>query len=152
MLLIRYPAVDVLADLLSLAEQMHADSQYAHIPFDAIAMTDVLSHSFCYTQTHYVAAVIKEGKTVAGMIGLIEPYLFNRQYYVARDIGLFVTPNQRNAVFAKALINDFEDWAKQRGASDVVLGATAAVDFERTTDFYQRLGYSKFGCLSRKGV
>ncbi|WP_287602756.1 GNAT family N-acetyltransferase [Thiothrix sp.] len=150
---IRYPGNEALAKVVSMAKEMHGDSSYSHIKFSVQSVINHLA-SWCANPDRYYVAVYahSERGVVGGMIGKLETYWFGDGASVASDIGLYVTPSARGGIAAKALIGDFEEWALERGAANIVLSSTASREPLTAAKFYRRLGYKPLGFVTRKGV
>lgn len=146
----RYPDAGAMAEMIRLGREMHADSTYAHVPYDVDDMTQIMGNALACPERIYVAAAYRNGLVVGGMLGRIEPYYFNRAVKVASDMALYVTPDSRGGVGAKELIADFEAWARENGAVDVVLGSTASKTPAAAALLYERLGYGRLGFVTRK--
>jgi GNAT superfamily N-acetyltransferase len=59
----------------------------------------------------------------------------------AQDIGVYVVPEHRGSTAFPRLIYAFEDWAKQHGVTDLVLGVSTGILQDQTVCMYERMGY-----------
>lgn len=78
------------------------------------------------------------------MAGAVSEHPFSYKLF-AFDYGLFVLPRRRGSFTAAALVRAFERKAKSMGAADVRPGIMTDVHVSRTTEFYERLGYTQTG-------
>lgn len=149
--MIRYATPVDTAALLCLARMMHAESpRFHHLAFDAEKTAAMLGNLIENPQA--VALVDeKEGQIVGMMGGFVMEHLFGHDK-VAADIGLYVVPQYRGTSTAPRLLRAFEDWAKENGARDIVLGISTEVTAEATRGLYMKLGYEQSGYLMRKEI
>lgn len=85
------------------------------------------------------------GGLVVGMIaGYCVEHFFGPGKY-AGDLVVYVLPEFRGSSAAARLIRALEEWATAQGAGEILLGVSTEVDLERTSTFYQRLGYRESG-------
>lgn len=101
-------------------------------------------HSFFHVATH-------EGTVIGFMIGEVAPYGFHDTSF-AYDRLLYVSPDRRGGVAARMLINAFERWAQDKGASRILLGITTGTRTDATEAFYNKLGYNTVGVLTMKEI
>lgn len=115
--------------MVEMGRQFHAHSPYADVAFDADATADLLRR------------VIADGGAFvsdAGMIGgITSPLYFAPSHTVA--VELFWWSNGGG----RALREEFEAWARERGAYAVQMSALANGDAEAVDRNYTRAGYAK---------
>ncbi len=80
--------------------------------------------------------------------GIFENF-FNNQV-IAFDYSVYVLPDKRNGRTAIKLIKAFEQWAKENGASYCQIGITTAINQDKTSKFYQLLGFKPYGFQFQK--
>jgi hypothetical protein len=78
------------------------------------------------------------------LAGYITEYAFCSEL-VATDQIVYVIRRKRGTRAVLHLLKEFREWARQRGARELVLGITTGVDAERTGDLYRRLGFEFAG-------
>jgi GNAT superfamily N-acetyltransferase len=84
----------------------------------------------------------RDGKVV-GMVGLHVESYYEKDGPNARIMALVVGSEHRDREVGRALISAAEDWARQRGAKDIML-----TTHKRRTgahEFYRRMGYEATG-------
>lgn len=96
-----------------------------------------------------VLVAVKETTVVGFFYGILSSYPWS-PVYLAVDSLLYVTPEERGALYGVSLIRRYEAWAKQKGAVAVILSTASGVDEERTGKLYERLGFKKHGINHRK--
>ena len=82
-------------------------------------------------------------------VGLISSYYFGKDL-VANDCLLFVDKSKRGGVAAIRLIKRFQQWAFEKGASEVRPATSTGVQTEDTKKLYEALGYDTVGYVFRK--
>lgn len=84
------------------------------------------------------------GEVVGMMAGFALEHFFSTDI-TASDVVVYVVPEARGTSAAARLIRAFEQWAVDKGASEIMLGVSTEVHSERTAAFYGRLGYPHSG-------
>lgn len=93
----------------------------------------------------------KDNKLIGFLAGMTQNYFFSDRLK-AMDMGFYVLPEYRGTSAAIRLIERFEEWSVERGAKDICLGQTTAVDIDKTQRFYQHLGYQTVGFNTVKHI
>ena len=91
----------------------------------------------------YTTLVAERGGKVLGMVGLHFERLYESDGNFARIMALVVGSEHRGRGVGRTLISAAEDWARRRGATDVML-----TTHKRRTDahrFYRSMGYEATG-------
>jgi GNAT superfamily N-acetyltransferase len=86
-----------------------------------------------------------------GIIGMVSEQFFGNDI-IACDLGLFILPSKRGTSAAPRLIQAFEHWAKERGATEIHLGQTTGVEVDRTRRLYEAMGYEVVGFNAKKEI
>ena len=73
--------------------------------------------------------------------GVLHENIFNDVMRVT-DIGVFVLPQYRKLDIARQLVVQLEQWAKEKGASQLWLGQTTGDNVDAVAEYYRRLGYN----------
>lgn len=84
-------------------------------------------------------------------IGKVEPSLWFEESVAWEEI-LFVKKELRGNGGAQDMVEVFEHWAKERGVAETCLVLNTEVTFEKTFNFYERLGYKPSGAIFHKEV
>lgn len=137
------------AALVDLAEQMHAESRFAFMPFCAGRVAEMMSIAVM-SPAGFARVIEQDGQIIGAMAGQIGPHIFS-EALVAWEYGIFVKPEHRGGMAAVRLVKAFEDWAVGMGASLIDIGISTGIHTERTGRLYQRLGFSPVGVLFSKG-
>lgn len=95
--------------------------------------------------------VFDDNKLVGFLWGFCCPLPWNPAK-MAMDTILYVEPEYRGSRAAYKLVQGWEAWAKEKGATHVQLSVASGIHEEQTAEFYQRLGYSHVGTEYRKEV
>lgn len=87
----------------------------------------------------------------AGIIGgVIEPCGWTHKIIYAREYVWWVTPNERGKGIGETLINAFTNWARQKGATKVIMASLR--EFPQVEEFYKKQGFELIEKLWGKGV
>ena len=86
----------------------------------------------------------QDGVIVGMLLGLASRHFFSDDI-TASELVVYVAPEARGGSAAVKLIRQFEAWAVEQGAADIVLGVSTEVHADRTAQFYERLGYAPSG-------
>ena len=88
-------------------------------------------------------------RLIAFMCGTISETFLNDEVN-AYEKGLFVLPEHRGGSISVRLVRNFEEWAKQAGATNIWLGQSVGQNMESTLRFFERLGYACQGFTTCK--
>mgnify|MGYP001163923650 FL=1 len=100
----------------------------------------------------FVAVAVDDNDILFGMyLGCIEQHFFGNDIY-ARDYLWFVEPTKRGGMAAVKLVKKFEEWAKERGATELRPGISTGIYMDKTKGLYERLGYEHVGYLFKKQI
>lgn len=83
------------------------------------------------------------------MLGHLEVQPWFDERIAVEDV-FFIRPEARKTRRAVALLRMFESWAADHGAFEVKLGVSTGVAVEATARFYQKMGYTIVGPMTRK--
>lgn len=93
-----------------------------------------------------MALAIFEGDVAyGGILGIVEPWSFNKHIQILKEMGWFVLPEYREKhPFAAALLyRALIKWAKSEGATAAVVSATNRGNAEETARMYEEQGLVK---------
>ena len=86
----------------------------------------------------------KEG--IKGFIwAIVGPMLPWSPEPVAMDFILYVVPGARGSMIGFRLISYYQDWAFSKGAREVRISVASGINEERTSAFYERMGFLPTG-------
>lgn len=132
--------------LVELAEQMHGESRFASLAFDADKMAATLAALAGGAGCLLVAE--HDGQIIGGFAGWCAEHFFSREK-TAGDFGLFVQPDRRGGIAAARLLQAFVAWAREQGVADqwIQAGITTGVHIEATTRLYRSIGFAPIGTV-----
>jgi GNAT superfamily N-acetyltransferase len=81
-----------------------------------------------------------DGKLV-GMAGGCQSLYYEKNGYYVRITALVTTDDERKKGVGLALINAFENWAREIGASDLVLNCGNRPERDAAHVFYKKIGF-----------
>lgn len=135
--------------LVKMGERMHKESAYAFLPFNHEKVRRLMLSYIADHETQ-CGLVAEEGDVVVGMFaGFLTDYFFNDEK-VACDMVLYVDREYRGSSAAVRLIRAFCDWASERGAAEICLGVSTAINTEVTGRFYQKMGFNTMGAIYKQ--
>jgi GNAT superfamily N-acetyltransferase len=129
------------AEVASLFREFYTSTHYAKAaPFSEAAASALVS---TLLGDLGVVQVAESGGQIKGLIaGLLYPVPVSPQHKMVAELAFYVQPELRGTGAGKALLRKFEQVAKQRGATFVVLSSLATKDPHRAGKVYESAGYS----------
>lgn len=95
----------------------------------------------CFNDENCYFKVYEDDGMIQGvLLGGLHAWRFSPDIMAAERM-FYVLPDYRNGEVSKALIKDFEDWAKSKKVVSVIFGAVSTARQKATSRFYQRLGF-----------
>lgn len=141
---VRAATAEDIDQLVEMGARMHAEGAYAFLPYDREKLRRLAAYSLDHPDARCVLVVEEEGR-LAGMLGgYLTDYYFCEEK-LACDLFFFVDRPWRGTRAAARLIAAFRDWAAARGAREICLATSVAVNTERIGHFYERMGLSCVG-------
>jgi GNAT superfamily N-acetyltransferase len=116
-------------------------------PTSARGMSAGLNRVLADPAFRTLVAVLPDGRVV-GFAGLRVGPTFAGEELEGEIVALVVDPTYRSQGVGAAIVRAGEEWARERGASSMVLGTRG--DRERAHRFYAREGYAQDGLRFRK--
>lgn len=123
--------------IAQLGQRMHEESRYACFPMNT---EKVMKHLRLFIDTPR-AIVLVHGDPIHSMfIGFIQAFWWG-DVLESFDLVLYVSPEKRGGLAAVRLIEEYKRIAKERGVADVRISTGTGVAPEKTSEFYQRVGF-----------
>lgn len=95
-------------------------------------------------------SLVKNGSGyIGGMIGFVAQQYFTKDM-AAKDLAIYIEPEKRGSMAAVRLVRDFEDWARSKGAKEAYLAQSTGIEIEKTRRWYEALGYSVCGFVTKR--
>ena len=136
------------AGILELGRQFHQESHFRGTSYDEPKCRMLMAASLMYPEKIFIAY----DDTFQGIIVLqMSTQFFNDQKW-AGDQAFYVTPQARGSGLAKQLLDAGSQWAKQNGASDLVIFHNAGIGIEKAEGFYNPLGFNLSGLIFNKSL
>ncbi|HWK72181.1 MAG TPA: GNAT family N-acetyltransferase [Burkholderiaceae bacterium] len=143
---IRKATLEDVEPMVDLGRVMHQESpRFSQLSFDVPKVRGTIA-SMVDDERYFLVVDERAGELVAGFAGFVMPHWFSADL-VAQDMALFVRPDKRGSLAAARMVQMFVDWAKWRGAKQIVLGISTGVHVEQTARLYQSIGLHEFGRL-----
>lgn len=131
--------------LIDMAAEMHRDSSFAPMRFDARHFGEFLVGLMAGGE-HVVLVAERDDEVLGGVMASVVPSMFGPDL-VACEHGLFVRPEHRAAGAALPLVRAYLDWAEAQGAKRVNAGNSAGMDDSRYVRLMEHCGLTKAGSL-----
>jgi len=119
-------------------------------PLDVAKMIE-FAYNCRASDAEFFRVAVRGEQVIGFFIGGVTSYGFDTASF-AFDRMLYVSPNKRGTHTARMLIEAFEDWAHDMGASDIVLGITTGLHTNATERFFNKLGYRTVGKVTMKEI
>jgi GNAT superfamily N-acetyltransferase len=129
--------------LLELGRQMHAESRFAYLPFDLDHVGSTLATLI--SEPYGCVLVWEDREILGGFAGAVVPFFFCQRHRYATDLAVFVRKDRRGGMIAARLVEQFAEWAREAGATEINLGVSTGIHPEKTGAFYERMGYERSG-------
>jgi GNAT superfamily N-acetyltransferase len=135
-------------DALRLAKELHAESPtFRAMEFHDEAFRHYFDQVINPKQPDLVGWVLKDNADApvyGGMIAALIPPFYSQDKF-AVDLTIFVEQNRRGGRGAVMLLKKYKAWAQYRGAKQIQLGIGTEINLQRTTRFYERMGFKVTG-------
>lgn len=128
-----------------LARAMHAESRFSRYPIDE---TKIKEQFVVHVEKTAVACLLLAERDDGRLVGMLGGYVTDFFFSAARmaqDRVFFVLPEARGGSAAVRLLAAFRRWAENRGAEELSINMSVAVDMERFNRLMTHLGFSCCG-------
>ena len=130
---------------------MHEESAFRRLDYDKKKCFD-LTVRYISNPKKYFSYCAYEGDELVGMImGYLSSYYFGNDL-LANDILWYVKKERRGSMTGPRLLKAFRTWAKERGAREVCMGVSTAVDVDRTHKLLSRMGFEHVGGIFKEAL
>ena len=130
--------------MVEMGAAMHAESAFVVLDYSRDKCRDLCRRYIAHPDVNFGVVAEKDGRLIGMLMGYVTDYYFGDDK-IACDILWYMDPEHRGSRVGIRLLEAFQDWSKERGASEVCIGISTAVAFERTGALLQRLGYLHVG-------
>jgi len=137
--------------MVEIAHQIHQASLYSEIEMEEDKLLAQLEYASNTHPSGYFRLAVLGDKLYGAFLGMISPGFFC-DALIAKDMGWWVKPEHRGSPAAICLLRDFEKWAKEKGASKVMIGQTGVENIEKTTKLFTHCGYKVVGYNTAKDI
>lgn len=128
--MIREAGLDDLDRLLSWGREFHQFSPWRHTPYSEGAVRQILTDIF----DSDTATVLMHDKGMIG--GFIMPLWLAPDHHLAHELFWWAESD------GGSLLDAFEDWAKSKGAKEVIMLGLHGVDGDKVKRIYTHKGYN----------
>lgn len=148
--MIRVATLDDIDMIVALGAELHSESSYGCLPFNA-EKVKCLMCGLIEGGYGVVFVAEKGGKIIGGIAGGVTEFWFCDELH-GFDYSFFVHPEHRGGSAAFRLLLAFESWCKSMGATQMDIGITTGIHVDKTTRFYEKMGFVKSGQLFGKAL
>lgn len=138
---------ELLGEAIRLAEGFLSEGLFRDCSFNPEKFAAVIAHPSVFYAFYKGADDGYQGF----FIGTLTDQFFGDDL-IGIDMGVYIEPEHRGKMGAVRLIQAFESWAKENGAKEIYLSQTSGVNIDKTSAFYERLGYELSGFTSKKRI
>lgn len=147
--MIRPATHDDVPRLVELGTLLHQTSCYSEMGYSAEKVEKHLRALIDGLGVVFAAEV--DGKVVGGFAGAVAEQWFSNDL-IAFDYSVFIEPGRRQGILASRLILTFKEWARIKGAKQIHMGITTAMNVEGTARLYRHLGFREAGPLFKMEI
>lgn len=138
-----------ISQLLLLGEALHRESPAYYLKsFDAQRLEGFLQ-TVINDPNYYCLVAEKQQVMIGYFIGGLTFEIISYDV-TAFDLSIYVLPDNRNGRTAIKLFKTFEAWAKGHNAKYFRVGISTGIHTEKTSKFYQLLGFKPDGVVLEK--
>lgn len=95
-----------------------------------------------YSHPDYKTFIASVNNKVVGMTGTMQSHFYEQNGKCVRILALVASRSSRQTGIGKTLIDAVESWAKQIGATSVLLNCSIREERDRAHEFYNKRGYT----------
>jgi GNAT superfamily N-acetyltransferase len=128
----------------TLSKNAHAEGRYSRYPIHMAKVESLFNRAIEDKDFFCIVAEDGSGQLVGFFYGLVVEHFFSNMRY-AMNAALYVEPAFRGSWAARMLVRKFEQIAIERGADEIMIGATSDINPARVVSFYYALGYQPVG-------
>lgn len=133
-----------------LCTRFHEESHYKHVPLDLPTCWKTYSTAKQHPEKVFLRELItSDGELVGLFIGSLVPIFFSTEYQ-AQDLIFYIQPEHRGKPWFLRTLLEFEKWAKQKGAFQVVLYSDTGIHPDKLTKLLERYSYIQSGICFNK--
>lgn len=137
--------------VIEIIREIHAESIYRNFPISIEKTIQQLSSAFDVASDHYFKIAVRKGVVFGGFFGQVLRVFFCDEL-IAKDKGWWVKKNHRGGAAAILLLNDFEVWAKEKGAKMIGIGQSGVENIDITGKLFLHCGYRFTGFNTAKEI
>lgn len=126
--------------LVVIGEAMHAESpRYRRLSYNPRKVGNLLARIVGHPD--WLVLIAENGVLQGVAIACVDTEWFSDER-IAQELVVYVRPDFRGSTVAPRLIIGLDAWAESKGAVYLQAGATTGVEPLRTTQLYEKLGFS----------
>lgn len=136
--------------IVEIGKQLHAESHFNSEPYDVNRVWRLLQHTTTMPRKVFICYDKIDNDIRGFVIGYIQDHFFSG-VSMAQDFCVYIKPEYRGVgKLFHDMINSFEQWAKDCGASSVTIYHNTGINTENAPRLFSRLGYANRGYIFAK--
>lgn len=137
---------ETMDEVVALGKEMHAESRFEALPLHEGRLRESFAGALRDERGVYFLALARsdDGRVTGGLFGTVERPWFT-DGILAHDYAFFVRHGYRGSSAALKLLTAFRRWAHKRGACELHIYQTVAVERERFDRMMRRCGFEFAG-------
>ena len=150
---IRLAVLSDIPELVEGASRMHAMTRFRDQPFSAQRTAESFTALIRHDKGRYLFLVAEgaDKRIVGALIAVVERQIFS-EAFTATVMHIDVLPEARMGGYGVKLLRAFEQWAANRNAYEICMGANSSLESNALAAFVGRLGYRRVGENYVKGA
>ena len=136
------------AQLLKLGEDLHLESEYRDLEFNAMKCLNMFNHML--SGATYKIFICEDKTGLCGMMACecYAPYFSHEM--VAGEHLIYVKPEKRNTRAFYKLVNVFLEWALSKDVKMLYLKTSSGINSDKIDKMYKKLGFARVGGIYRR--
>lgn len=140
-MIVRPPESADWPQVLRLAGDMHHETDFRRYRF-SVEKVEKLYDALLADRENFFAVVAEHQDQLVGFMGaFVCEHFFSYDRY-ASEMLFYVSPEWRGSSAALRMVRAFEAWGETKDVLDLMTGVSSGVAVDRTSRFYEKLGYT----------
>lgn len=136
--------------LVQMGAQMHQESSFRGMEYSPLETEHFLEAMLELPAYNPIIAVTEDGIVGFLLASVVKSYFGPN--LTAQEFALYVAPEHRKTGAAKALLREYEAWAKSQGALRITVGNSAGTEDSAFVKLMESEGYSPMGSICSKTI
>jgi len=147
--IIRATRIEELIEIRDIAQEFHAESRYAHLPFSEEKLARFCSNVLLRPEENMALYAQHRGRTVGVVTAGVGDYYLGEGGRLVTVYAMYISASIRNSLLGgkvgMRLIRMVSEWARAQRAEELHVHSTSGIAPERTHKLLSRLGFKTYG-------